>query len=153
VADVPVVAVRPATGADSRAVWEWRNDPVTRAVSVTTGEVPWAGHSSWFAAVLADPSRHLLVGWCSDERVGVVRFDALGAGAWEVSVNLAPAARGRRLAVPLLLAARTWLGEHDRVDSVKALVSESNEPSLRTFRSAGYTESSTTNGWTTLTLH
>ncbi|MDQ1644317.1 MAG: hypothetical protein QOJ50_501, partial [Cryptosporangiaceae bacterium] len=95
---------------------------------------------------------HLLVGWCGDERVGVVRFDRLALGAWEVSVNLAPAARGRRLAVPLLLAGRAWLGEHDRVESVKALVSESNEASLRTFRSAGYVVSSTTDGWTTLLL-
>ena len=146
------MTVRPATGADSRAVWEWRNDPVTRAVSVTTGEVPWAGHSSWFEAVLADPSRHLLVGLCGDEPIGVVRFDGSALGAWEVSVNLAPTARGRRLAVPLLLAGRAWLGEHERVESVKALVSESNEASLRTFRSAGYVESSTANGWTTLLL-
>jgi RimJ/RimL family protein N-acetyltransferase len=133
-------------------VWEWRNDPVTRAVSVTTSEVPWAGHSSWFEAVLADPSRHLLVGSCGDERVGVVRFDALGPGAWEVSVNLAPGARGRGLAVPLLRAGRAWLGGHERVESVKALVSDSNEASLRTFRSAGYTQSSTADGWTTLVL-
>jgi RimJ/RimL family protein N-acetyltransferase len=133
-------------------VWEWRNDPGTRAVSVTTGEVPWEAHSAWFAAVLADPSRHLLVGVCGDERVGVVRFDADGPGLWEVSVNLAPAARGRRLAVPLLGAGRVWLGEHERVETVKALVSESNEPSLRTFRSAGYTESSTVDGWVTLVL-
>lgn len=150
--DVPLtVSVRPAGEADSASIWTWRNDPVTRAVSVHTEEIPWDGHQRWFAAVLADPDRHLLVGSVGDEPVGVVRFDRLTEpGRWEVSINLAPAARGRGLAVPLLDAGRGWLRTRESGAEVVALVRDDNEASLRTFLRAGYVEKSTVDGWTTL---
>jgi RimJ/RimL family protein N-acetyltransferase len=152
VGDVPLtVSVRPAVEADSEAIWTWRNDPVTRAVSVHTGEVPWAEHKRWFASVLADADRHLLVGSLADQQVGVVRFDRLGEpGRWEVSVNLAPAARGRGIAVPLLDAGREWLVAREGPAEVVALVRDDNAASLRTFRRAGYVDKSTVDGWTTL---
>lgn len=148
-----MLTVRPAAALDSRAVWTWRNDPVTRAVSVNTDEVPWADHERWFAAVLADRDRHLLVGEVGPEPVGVVRFDRLDEPElWEVSINLAPAARGRGLAVPLLDAGRDWLRAREGQVGVLALVRATNAASMRTFLRAGYAERSTEDGWTTLEL-
>jgi RimJ/RimL family protein N-acetyltransferase len=147
------VSVRPAAEADSVAIWSWRNDPVTRSVSVHTAEIPWADHERWFGGVLVDPDRLLLVGAVEGEPIGVVRFDRQeGEGRWEVSINLAPAARGRGLAVPLLRAGREWLGEREKVSEVTALVRDDNAASQRTFRGAGYEPSSSAEGWSTLIL-
>jgi RimJ/RimL family protein N-acetyltransferase len=147
------LVLRRAGVEDSEAIWGWRNDPAARAVSVHTGEVPWEDHVRWFASVLTDPDRYLLVGEVGGALVGVVRFDRLtadSAARWEVSINLAPDARGHGLAVPLLDAGREWLAAREGDVSVLALVRADNAASQRTFRGAGYAEESSTEGWTTL---
>ena len=154
-----MVTVRPATPADVEAVWRWRNDPVSRAGSVHTAEVPWADHVAWFDRVLAAPNRYLLVGLAgpglagraADAPIGVVRFDAENGG-YEVSINLAPEARGRRLAVPLLRAGAAWLRAQNGAAEVIALVRDDNAASMRTFLAAGYAPQSHHPPWTTLTL-
>jgi RimJ/RimL family protein N-acetyltransferase len=148
-----VATVRQARPADAEAVWLWRNDPVTRAVSRDRAEVSWPVHQAWFTDVLADPDRHLLIGvaGAAPAGVGVVRFDRRSAdGRWEVNVNLAPATRGRRLAVPLLRAAHDWLAANEQVSEVVARIRVENAASLRTFERAGYVEKSTISGWSTL---
>jgi hypothetical protein len=53
------LTVRPATIADSKSVYDWRNDPVTVSTSRTQAGVEWVGHSAWFPAQLANPEKHL----------------------------------------------------------------------------------------------
>lgn len=183
------VTVRPATAGDSRMVFGWRNDPVTMRASRNTDEIPWQTHERWYATVVADPRRHLLVGEtlgpaaadepagfagagagsargsaAGHEAIGVVRFDALVTGSpgsepdmssarWEVSVNLAPTARGRGLSVPLLRAGASWLADVEPgAEEIVALVRTENSPSQRAFASAGYVYQSTAEGWDSLVL-
>lgn len=147
------VIVRKAVEADSELIWKWRNDPDTRAASRTTEEVPWSGHKRWFARALADPNRQLLLGSLQDEPIGVVRFDRLiPPTQWEVSINLAPVSRGRRLSVPLLAAGHVWLAENYGEPLVVAYIRETNTASLRTFERAGYVEKAVEDGWTRLEL-
>ena len=35
------IRIRPATADDCRAIWLWRNDPQTRAMSRTPDEIVW----------------------------------------------------------------------------------------------------------------
>ncbi len=42
--------VRKANESDSRDIFDWRNDELTRQMSHTTDLVEWDGHSAWFAA-------------------------------------------------------------------------------------------------------
>jgi L-amino acid N-acyltransferase YncA len=65
--------------------------------------------------------------------VGTVRFDRAEDG-WEVSITVAPEARGRRLALPVLLAAERALD----ADTVHATAHRDNAASLSLFRRAGY---------------
>lgn len=142
------IRVRPATGDDARAVWEWRNDPTTRASSSTTAEVPWSDHEAWFVAALANPESWLLIAELDGRRVGVVRFDAQGShGHWVVSINLAPEARGQGLGAPTLDAGWRWLASSQDVIDVVAHIRSTNRASLRTFEAAGYGHASRTDGW------
>ena len=81
---------------DSQRIWQWRNDPVTRAMSVTTEEIPWDRHRAWYSQAATDPSRVLLLVFEDDSPVGMVRFDLQALADAEVSINLNPQARGRR---------------------------------------------------------
>lgn len=135
---VPAVTARPATEADAALLLAWRNDPATRTASRSTDPVDPAAHRRWLAAVLADPGRLLLVAERAGVPVGTVRFDRVAPDLWEVSITLAPEARGRRLGVPVLMAGeRAWHASVGRA-ALLAHVRPENAASLRLFEAAGY---------------
>jgi spore coat polysaccharide biosynthesis predicted glycosyltransferase SpsG/GNAT superfamily N-acetyltransferase len=154
----PLVA-RPATPGDSRLLWQWRNDPATRAGSRSSAEVPWEDHSRWLTSTLDRTDRLLLV--VEDPAgtagpVGTVRWDLLpepaagpaGGHEWEVSITVAPAWRGKSLARPLLRAGELALSgmAHSGgpglpaypVSAFLAVVHRDNGPSVRLFEGSGY---------------
>jgi RimJ/RimL family protein N-acetyltransferase len=140
-------SVRPATEADSALLLAWRNDPETRAWSRTTDPVAPADHQAWLERSLRNPDRRLLVAEQDHKPVGTVRFDRDGRH-WEVSITVAPEARGRKLAVPILLAAERVLEPHV---TVRACVHRDNAASRSLFRRAGYQEEQAADGpWTWL---
>lgn len=119
-------------------MWEWRNDETTRAASGEVDAVPWEVHETWFAKVLADPTRHLLMASHDGRQVGVVRFDEQASGDWLVSINLAPDARGRGLGTPTLTAGCAWLGTVAGTCRLIADIRRENAPSIRIFTNAGF---------------
>ena len=130
--------VRRALSEDAEQLLRWRNDPVTRKVSRSQAPVPWRDHEAWFARTQTNPDRELYVVQCGDTPVGTVRFDALEGDEWEVSITLAPEARGRRLALAVLHAAETVFDEGHRDSTVIAAILPGNGASQRLFARAGY---------------
>lgn len=135
----PVLAARPAAADDADLLLGWRNDPATRSASRDQDAVPRDAHVAWLRRVLADPDRLLLVVEHTGRPAGTVRFDREADGLWEVSITLAPHARGRGLAAGVLAAGeRAW---RDRVGDRPALlacVRPDNAASARLFEGAGY---------------
>ncbi len=134
--------IRPATTADSALLFEWRNDALTRAMSVSTDPVAWETHAAWFARSLADPNRRIYLVCLVDGDVpaGMCRFDRdADAGSAEVSINLAPMLRGRGLAVPLLRCAiGTFLADGDC--RLTATIRHDNVASRKCFEAVGFVE-------------
>lgn len=139
--EAPPLTLARATLDDRDALLAWRNDEETRRASVSQGEVSREQHAAWMDRTLASSEHALFV--ARDEagaRVGQGRIDlapAAGAGAWEVSITVAPEARGRRLSTPLLRA----LEEVARERGARLLVARidaSNTKSIATFKRAGY---------------
>ena len=136
--------LRPATPADSAHLLAWRNDPATRAASRSTSPVGAEEHERWLAAVLGDPARDLLIVQREGDRVGQVRFDALGAGVFEISVGLDAGARGAGLGTRTIAAGLAWLWrERPAARRVVAAVRADNEASLRAFARAGFADGGT----------
>lgn len=134
------VRVRRAVAADAKDIWTWRNDPSTRAMSMTSAQVPWASHAEWYRASLQDDNLYLYVG-CFDgdpRRIGMCRFDVDPARAIaEVSINLNPAMRGLGLSHRLLSAAiGVFLAE--RPVDLKATIRKQNAASVRCFTRCGF---------------
>lgn len=139
--------IRPATPADSAEVLRWRNDLGSRVNSRESDLIPLETHQAWFERALNNPERVLLIGQSVDAQLlGQVRFDRIGTEAftYEVSITLAPEARGQGLALPLLSAAELFLLETKHSLHLRAFVRDYNTASERLFLSGGYSIGSLT---------
>lgn len=123
---------------DSQRIWQWRNDPVTRAMSVTTEEIPWDRHRAWYAQAAVDPSRVLLLASEGETAVGMVRFDLRAVANAEVSINLNPQVRGSGQGKRVLAAACQWGFLALRRDCIYATIKPDNLRSVRTFEATGF---------------
>lgn len=136
---------------DARLLWEWRNDPDTRASSRDTDLVLWPRHLAWLERGLAredlillvmeDPAHDGLVNHGGP--VGTVRWDLGSQGEWEVSITVSPERRGQSLARPLLRAAEVALCEMlasrgTHAAAYLAVVHVDNSASVRLFETSGY---------------
>lgn len=131
------LTARPATRDDAQRLHAWRNDEQTRLASRTPEPVPWEDHLRWLSGSLDRPDRELLVVEHAGEPVGTVRWDHHAGIGWEVSITLAPHARGRGLALPVLEAGERALATASPT-RLLAVVHERNGASQRLFARAGY---------------
>lgn len=70
---------------DCMPIWQWRNDALTREMSLTTDYVPWPAHQTWFKRVLNDQSQYMYIASMVSshssaekvvtDKVAMVRFD------------------------------------------------------------------------------
>lgn len=129
------VNIRPATAGDSDEILRWRNDDVTRAMSLNTEPISAEQHSAWFACLLSNERRLAFVGTVSGHAVGWVRFDPLeNQDGFLVSITIAPEARSRGMGSQLLgQALRNLRSRHPKSDVV-ANVKKNNVASRRLFQ-------------------
>ena len=128
------VRVRPATLEDSRFLLALRNDETIRRHSRSTGVVTPETHEQWLESALADPERHLYVIESDAGPAGQLRLDQSDFGA-EVSIAVAPSARGQGVAATALVALRQ-IAPALGIQTLTAFVKESNAASLRSFSRA-----------------
>jgi pseudaminic acid synthase len=133
----PAVTLRRATRDDGARLMSWRNDPDTRAMSITGDEVTAEQHATFLARSLDATDRWLYVAEANGSAIGMVRLDAAGPASLEVSLVVAPAARGKGYALALLQAAQAEARRHGAVRLVAVLKPE-NAASRRAFEAAGY---------------
>lgn len=143
-----MINIRPAVAQDSQNLFDWRNDEQTRLASISQAEVGWVDHENWFANSLASDERHIYIAELAEgdiaAEVGMCRFDVDPERVTaEVSINLNPAFRGRRLAASVLQAAlQHFLTEHSGV-TLEATIRLDNSASERIFTSSGFSRQST----------
>lgn len=128
-----------ADSVDSLSIWQWRNDPDTRQMSVSTDEIPWERHRTWYAQAARDPRKVLLIGRYRGQALGMVRFDRHAGDEAEISINLNPDLRGRGLARPLLAVACAWGFAQLGLSRITARIKAENPRSLRIFAAVGFT--------------
>lgn len=134
----PELALRRAVSADAEILWEWANDPTTRAQSFQTGPIPMESHVCWLEARLEDPACHFWVAESGDRTpVGCVRFDA-DKDASTVSLNLAPGHRGKGMGRQLLQLACRQYFRTSSAAAIRALIKAGNTASIRTFLSCQF---------------
>jgi RimJ/RimL family protein N-acetyltransferase len=131
------IALRLATQADCRQLLDWRNDPITVAMSLVAEPVSWENHVRWFESVLANPNRHLLVAEDTQIKYGTVRFDEVDDTA-EISITVSPDLRGQGVGSKLLDAADVWAKNELGLDRIIAQIKANNPASIALFKKCGY---------------
>jgi pseudaminic acid synthase len=136
------------TDEDAALLHRWRNDPLSRRMSLDGREIPWPEHLAWTRRLAADPDRLQLVAVEGGAGVGSVRFDRATSGpAARVALVVAPEARGRGLAAAILkLGIREARRRWPDLRSLQAEIRGENEPSRRAFARAGFREASGAGG-------
>jgi RimJ/RimL family protein N-acetyltransferase len=138
------IILRVATETDAQKLFDWRNDPLTRANSIEMSPVPWDDHIRWLAASLTRADRELLIAERDRESVGTVRLDYSDADC-ELSWTVAPEWRqqsiGKQMVGMAIRRARKAL--------LKAEIKLDNEPSRRIARALGFSEGRHRNGLAT----
>lgn len=129
---------RPAALADSDLLYQWRNDPLTVAMSRSARAIDPPEHEAWLEGVLGSDRQVLLIATDGDQPVGSVRFDKTAAAEFEISLTTAPESRGQGLGRAMLVAASEYARGHLGAPSLVAEVKEENEASRRIFEDAGY---------------
>jgi len=136
-----VLQVRPATADDAQLLFDGRNAEAVRRWSLETGVIEWSSHQQWLAASLHNAQRLLLIAEADDGPVGVLRYDLRGLEA-EVSIYLFEERIGLGWGRALLARGEAFAINHwPQLRAITAQVLPANQPSLKVFREAGFTQS------------
>jgi RimJ/RimL family protein N-acetyltransferase len=123
--------LRPATFADAKLLFLWRNDPLTRRNSFCASRVKLSEHRKWLRSSLSNPDRKIYIAIEKNVPVGTVRGDFSQFG-YELSWTVAPEFRQRGFGRRIVQAAVALLGS-----PVFARIKEGNLPSEKIARAAG----------------
>ena len=138
--------MRLATTEDSERLFAWRNDPETRRASHNTDVVPPERHAEWLEKTLRRNDQILLIAMLHDEPIGTVRFDRRPDSYFEVSINLAPEVRAKKLGAACLGAACDFVLAKKSAGFHAEIRSE-NAASIRIFERCGFYETGRKGGF------
>lgn len=131
--------LRSATKDDAALLFAWRNDAMARANSFQQEPISWETHRAWFDRKLASPDCRIWILEKDRQPVAQIRYEARGECA-EISFSVAAPFRGRGFGKLLLrLSARQACRELS-VRRLVGVVKTTNQPSIRAFRDAGFSQ-------------
>ncbi len=131
--------LRLASEDDCETVFQWANDPLTRAVSFSWEAITWQEHFRWFTARLADQYHIFYIAITpSGLPMAQARFALRGDGEAVISVSLAPDFRGVGLGSRFIRLACQQAMTERHVTKIQALIRQDNISSLHVFAQAGF---------------
>ncbi|MGB8951789.1 MAG: UDP-2,4-diacetamido-2,4,6-trideoxy-beta-L-altropyranose hydrolase [Candidatus Aminicenantales bacterium] len=130
--------LRPVCAQDCRFIWEWANDPITRAVSFSSEPISWEQHIQWFDTEIKDPNCIFFLAINEyEEPIGQIRFDLQKPDAI-ISVSLAAPFRGKGFGSKLIYRASQRILQKSDISVIHAYIKPGNEGSRITFIKAGF---------------
>ena len=137
---VQTISLRPATAADAKLIFEWRNDPVIVRLGSSQREVTWTEHEEWFSQSITSGKRRIFIVQNDGVPIGQVRFDLLEKSECVISVYLASEFTGHGWGIEAIRNGCELIFEEWPIHAVAALVRVENEVGQSAFRRAGFVE-------------
>ena len=108
-------------------------------MSIATDGVSWERHKGWYEKSLVNPNRYLYLGFVNDsEKIGMCRFDVeVNANIAEVSININPIHRGKKLSSQLLARCIAAFFEEQSL-VLSATIKKVNIGSIKCFTRSGF---------------
>ena len=137
------ISLRLVEKSDCRLLWQWANDPGTRASSFSTQMIPWEQHQAWFEDKLRDPNCLMMIGENAEgSPIGQIRLDlrsGLRSGReGEIDVSVSPDARGTGLGTQLIELGVREAFARTEAECVHAFIRPGNKASIRAFEGAHF---------------
>ena len=140
VADVIIkrkITIRKAKISDSKSIWKWRNDPLTRSMFISKDYIEYKDHLKWFKSKLKNKNSFIFIGQAFGKSVGMVRIDAT-KNIGEISININPKFRGISLSETLLSDAIQTFRKKKPNCTLVADIDKKNTASIKIFSSIGF---------------
>ena len=130
--------IRHANSEDGEEILRWRNNAITREMSLCTKVVSVDEHDRWMRSRLVDDKSMLFIGQEGESKVGLCRFDLNQCSECaEISIVVNPDFRGKKKAKTLLIGALKAF--HARVRTpVYARIKKRNLASQSVFTANGF---------------
>ena len=135
-----MIKVRKASLLDSKDIHEWRNDGLTRKMSLISDYIEWDDHVKWFESSLTNERRLLLICEESDskDKCAFVKFEIQDHRAL-TSINLSPCKRGKGLAHDCLKKAISFCRSNfPSIHFFDAEIKRVNSASQHLFEKSGF---------------
>jgi RimJ/RimL family protein N-acetyltransferase len=133
---------RPVNLGDSKEILLWRNDRVSRENFKNQHIVSQKEHQVWLEKKLNSSSSSLIMFGRDEIKIGIVRLD-IEQEYIDVSINLNPNERGKKLGKKMLKASERYLNKSLKEKKLRAEILKMNILSQKVFERAGYKLEST----------
>ncbi len=131
---------------DSRLIWTWRNDVVTRSMSQNEDLISWESHKAWYAQATSDLQRLLLIAFLGEMPACMIRFDDIHKTTAEISFNLDPTLRGKGFGKSILSEACIYGFNSLHLEGIYAEVKPKNKASIKILEAIGFQPQSSHEG-------
>ena len=132
------ITIRRADLGDMTDILAWRNDEHTRQMSRSGTHVCPDDNEKWFRCAMKSARRNIFISQVGDDKICMVRFDEFEPRRYDVSINMNPTWRGRRLSEQVLAGSVEFLQTFKTVELITAEVKNINLASKKIFVSNGF---------------
>ena len=131
------ITLKKAKISDSKTIWKWRNDPLTRSMFINKDFIEYKDHLKWFKSKLKNKNSFIFIGQAFEKNVGMVRID-VSKNIGEISININPRFRGISLSETLLTDSIQAFRKKKPNCELVADIDKKNTASIKIFSSIGF---------------